>query len=285
MGRSVYTSTAWNVDGPRGKDSLWKVWAVAMMSLMVGAVIFVQTKGVPDGMPQGDLPGWKLVAAQDFLLPAAPGQVEDVYGSAMRGYSGFVDSSGQGTYTPDAVLSVTDGTLDYYLHMSGGKPRVASVIPFGYQGQTYGRYSVRFKYDSLPGYKIAFLLWPSSDNWNEGEIDWPEGGLDGQLYGSSAVKGSLDHGTMKFDPPDRQYSASGPGNWHVATTEWTPGKVKWYLDGQLVGQTRNSSGVPNTSMRWTLQAETADNATESFPSADVAGHLQVDWVAQYAYVP
>jgi hypothetical protein len=281
----VSTSTAWNAKKSSEEDSLWKVWAAALAALVVGVVLFFQTSDVPQGIPKGDLPGWTQTAAQDFNLPANIGQLESVYGTTLRGYSGFPDSSGHGIYTPDAVLSASDGKLDYFLHTSEGKPRVASVIPFGYDGQTYGRYSVRFRYDPLPGYKIAFLLWPSSDNWNEGEIDWPEGGLDGPLYGGSAIKGSLDHGDMKFDPPDRQYSLSGPGAWHVATTEWTPGKVKWFLDGELVGQTHNPSGVPHTPMRWTLQVETADDATNTFPATDVAGHVQVDWVVQYAYTP
>jgi hypothetical protein len=255
------------------------------VALTVGVLLFVQTSQVPERMPRGDLPGWKQTGAQDFDSPAPAGRIEEVYGNAMRGYSGFVDSSGHGTYTPDSVLSVADGKLDYYLHFAEGRPRVASVIPFGYEGQTYGRYSIRFRYESMPGYKIAFLLWPSSDNWNEGEIDWPEGGLDGPLYGGSAIKGSLKEDGMDFDPPERDYSPSGPGQWHVATTEWTPGKAKWYLDGHLVGQTRMASGVPDTPMRWTLQAETADRASSDFPARETAGHLQVDWAVQYAYAP
>ncbi|HEY9357575.1 MAG TPA: glycoside hydrolase family 16 protein [Arthrobacter sp.] len=209
----------------------------------------------------------------------------DVYGAEMRGYAGFADSSGMGTYAPDEVLSAKDGNLDYFLHAAAGSPRVASVIPFGYAGQKYGRYSIRFRYDSMPGYKIAFLLWPVSDNWNEGEIDWPEGGLDGPLYGGSLIKGSLADGAARFDPSERVFSTSGPGDWHVATTEWTPGKVKWFFDGRLVDQTTVPSGVPDTPMRWTLQAETSDRANGTFPAATTSGHLQVDWAVQYAYEP
>jgi len=118
-------------------------------------------------MPVGDLPGWKQTDTQDFTTAAGAGKVGDVYGAEMRGYAGFADSSGRGSYAPDGVLSVRDGRLDYFLHSAAGSPRVASVIPFGYDGQTYGRYSIRFRYDSMPGYKIAFLLWPVSDNWRE----------------------------------------------------------------------------------------------------------------------
>ena len=235
--------------------------------------------------PRGDLPSWRQTLVQDFDVPAPKGAVAQVYGPDMRGYSDFSDSSGYGTYTPDDVLSVHDGYLDFYLHYSNGRPRVASVIPFGYTGQTYGRYSVRFRYDSIPGYKIAFLLWPASDDWNEGEIDWPEGALDGSLYGNSAIKGTRTSNGMQFDPADKNYSSARPGQWHVATIEWSPGLVQWFLDDVLVDRTTKPKGVPTTPMRWTLQAETADDASSAFPATDVAGHLQVDWVVQYAYTP
>jgi hypothetical protein len=236
-------------------------------------------------MPVGDLPGWKQTDTQDFTTAAGAGKVGDVYGAEMRGYAGFADSSGRGSYAPDGVLSVRDGRLDYFLHSAAGSPRVASVIPFGYDGQTYGRYSIRFRYDSMPGYKIAFLLWPVSDNWREGEIDWPEGGLDGPLYGGSAIKGSLANGAVKFDPSERSFTPTGPGHWHVATTEWTPGKVQWFFDGRLIDQTTLPSGVPDTPMRWTLQAETSDRANGTYPAASTSGHVQIDWVVQYAYAP
>lgn len=236
-------------------------------------------------MPVGDLPGWKLTGAQDFTRPAGSGSVGEVYGAEMRGYAGFADSSGRGLYAPDEVLSASQGNLDYFLHTAAGSPRVASVVPFGYTGQTYGRYSVKFRYDSMPGYKIAFLLWPVSDDWNEGEIDWPEGGLDGALYAGSAIKGSRATGPMKFDPPNRVYSPDGPDGWHVATTEWTPGNVKWFWDGQLISQTTDPAGVPDTPMRWTLQVETSDRASASYPSAETSGYLQIDWAVQYAYTP
>jgi hypothetical protein len=236
------------------------------------------------GMPVGDLPGWKQNLAQDFLTPAPLGSVGAVYGSALRGYDGFVDTSNHGTYTPDSVLSVSGGVLDFYLHSEGGRPRVAAPVLNDYRGQTYGRYSVKFRSDPMPGYKMAFLLWPTSDNWNEGEIDWPDGTLGANLYAASAIKGSFANGTMTFDPPVHVSAPTSTATWHVATTEWTPGSVKWFWDGVLVGATTIPSGVPTTNLRWTLQAETANNNAPA-PAPNVAGHLQVDWIVQYAYSP
>jgi Glycosyl hydrolases family 16 len=267
----------------------------ALLTLGIVAMVFAQESQrtarnateMSDGtkMPLGDLPGWKQIGTQDFAVPAALGQVGKIYGSDLRGYSDFPDTSGRGIYTPDAVLSVADGKLDYFLHTEGGKPRVASVIPFGYDGQKYGRYSIRFRSDSLPGYKIAFMLWPSSDKWADGEVDWPEGGLDGKAYGNSAIRAPLDAFGMKFDPPIRLFAPTGMDQWHVATTEWKPDGVSWFWDGDLVGRTTLPSAVPVSPMRWTLQAETAVGTDTVAPDPKTAGHLEIDWLVQYAYAP
>jgi beta-glucanase (GH16 family) len=234
-------------------------------------------------IPYGNLPGWTQRFAEDFTAPAAAGSVGAVYGQAVRGYSGFPDTSGNGRYTPDSVLSVSGGVLDYHLHTDDGVPRVAAPVMDHYRGHTYGRYSVRFRADTVAGYKIAFLLWPESDSWHDGEIDWPEGNLAGPMSPASAITGSYSRGAMKFDPPATTYSATDATTWHVATTEWKPGVVTWFWDGALVGSTTLPSGVPTTNMRWVLQAETALDGT--YPARAAAGHLQVDWVVSYAYTP
>lgn len=235
-------------------------------------------------MPTGNIPGWTQNYAQDFNTPAALGQVGNVYGQSLRGYDGFKDTSGNGLYAPDKVLTVSNGSLNYNMHSENGQPLVAAPTLNDYKGQKYGKYSVRFKTTSAPGYKIAFLLWPSSDNWNEGEIDWPEGNLDnGMMRPASAVPGTYQNGQMKFVPEKEAYAPTSSTDWHVATTEWTPASMKWYWDGQLVAQTANGIGVPQTDFRWTLQAETAIGAVA--PAANVQGTIQVDWAVSYSYNP
>jgi len=266
-------------------------WAGTALTFTVAATVTSPVMATPtaaaptnaSAMPVGNLPNWTQNYSEDFTTAAARGSVDAVYGSPMAGYNGFSDTSGHGTYDPGSVLSVSNGALDYYLHTENGRPRVAAPVLNNYAGQTYGRYSVRFRSDKLPGYKIAFLLWPETDDWNEGEIDWPEGNLGDRMSPASAIKGSYSNGSVKFDPPNRVYSATDSTGWHIATTEWTPGGVQWFWDGQLVGSTTQPAGVPDTDFRWVLQAETAlDGST---PSADTAGHLQVDWAVSYAYSP
>jgi hypothetical protein len=68
--------------------------------------------------------------------------------------------------------------------------------------------------------------------------------------------------------PERSYSLTDSSDWHVATTEWTPGKCKWFWDGALVGETTLATGVPTTKFRWTLQAETEFGDDARYPAPD-----------------
>jgi beta-glucanase (GH16 family) len=214
--------------------------------------------------------------SEDFTKNAALGSFTSVYGKAWGGYNGVKDTSGHGLYSPDQVLSVQDSTLDWYLHSSNGQPLVAAPQPTGYTGQTYGAYSVRYRTDAVKGYKTAFLLWPTSNQWADGEIDWPDGNLGGAINPASKLVGSLSNA---FDKPAGNHPPVEGTGWHTATFTWTPGLVQFYLDGVFVGQTSNTGGVPTKAMRWVLQVETSlDGST---PAASASGHVQVDWVVQY----
>ena len=78
-------------------------------------------------------------------------------------------------------------------------------------------------------------MWREVTNW--GEIDFPEADLDDD--GLCAVNHAIDGGAAfkKFvDSPD-----FSDGNWHTYTTEWTPGRLRFYVDGILFGETTNRS--------------------------------------------
>jgi hypothetical protein len=241
---------------------------------------------VPAAMPVGDLPGWKQVVAEDFTSPVALGSwATGSYAKRWFAYSGYADTTGRGWYDPAKVLSVKDGALDWYVHTEGGKPRVGAVVPVipatGW-GQTYGRYSMRFRSDSLENYKMVAMLWPDSDNWGEGEIDFMEvGELD---WGNTVYTNFYPRGNTATATPGKpsgfrsNVRADGTG-WHVATAEWAPGSVTYWLDGVKLGTT-TSSAVPSTRMHLVIQVETAIGLP--VPPASAAGHVQVDWIVQYA---
>lgn len=222
-------------------------------------------------MPTAAPAGWTQVFADDFTTPVATGSFPGpAYSSRWTGYSGFTDTSGVGTYTPSRVVSVTGGALDLNLHSEGGKALTAAPVPLvngAWGGWTYGRYSVRFRADAVAGYKTAWLLWPDSNDWNEGEIDFPEGELDGTVNGFVHQPGD----------PARNALVVGTGvtytGWHTATVEWLPSGVTFLLDGKQVGRTTVS---PSRPMHLVLQTETSGR-----PAASAAGHVQIDWITMH----
>ena len=142
--------------------------------------------------------------------------------------------------------------------------------------QTYGRYSARFKVDvpNLNEYYVAWLLWPESEVWpRDGEIDFPEGGLAHTVggyhhyAGDAACAGGCQDGVST----DARFT-----DWHTYTIEWSPGRVKFILDDQVVLNTTNH--VPSAPMRWQLQTETKGNGASD-------GNLMVDWVSVWSYTP
>ena len=231
-------------------------------------------------MPSSDLAGWKLAFNDDFNQNVAEGQFPAAVSSRWSAYPyGWKDSSKNGTYDP-SIVSIHDGVLDAYIRTTNGVHRVAAFTPKfanGGSNQLYGRYAVRFKADSMRGYKGAWLLWPQSEVWpRDGEIDFPEGDFDGTI---SAYM-HRQNGTSGGDQDAFETSARWDA-WHTAVTEWTPTAVRFYLDGQLIGT--STSRIPNTPMRWVIQNETT--LSGFVPENSVAGHVVIDWVAVWSYAP
>lgn len=239
-----------------------------------------------NSMPTGDITDsngkWHQIFAENFNTSVPVGSFPgSVYGPKWKVYlDGWKDSTGNGTYYPSKVLSVTNGYLNMHLHteitngvavhmVAAPEPR----LPTGY-GQVYGRYSVRFYVDPVPGYKTAWLLWPDSGIWPAGgEIDYPDCNLTQTI-----------HAFMHWASPSggqTAFSTTVPeaGAWHIATEEWQPGKVTFILDGSVIGVA--TTLVPSDSMHYVLQTET--QLSGGAPSNSAAGNVKVDWVTVYSY--
>ena len=233
-------------------------------------------------LPTGDLPGWRMIFNDDFNTAVAKGGWSaSSYSTRWGTYpSTWRDSSGNGTYSPD-IISVANGIWDAHIQTVNGVHKVAAIVPKvagnGEDDQLYGRYAVRFRADSMRGYKGAWLLWPQTNTWpRDGEIDFPEGDFDGRISAYMHKQGA----TSGSDQDAFSTSATWT-TWHTAVTEWTPTSVKFYLDGVLIGT--STSRIPNTPMHWVIQNETTLSGFE--PDDAVQGHVQVDWVAAWAYNP
>ncbi|GAA2749660.1 hypothetical protein GCM10009869_06320 [Amnibacterium kyonggiense] len=233
------------------------------------------------GLPGADAyPGWTRVIGQDFDADAGVGSFASKY-SGWAGYDGNTSGASGTTWNSSTTMSVSDSVLRMRNWVSNGKAQagaltpVTSGTPWHAMGQVYGKYVVRFKADSVRGFKVAWLLWPTSNDWNQGEIDFPEANLDGTVnYAAHNVTGI---------PSDQQWGSAGTkmgdGSWHTATTTWEPGKVTFDLDGQTVKVITSATYLPTSPMRWALQNETSTDGTK--PSSGADGSVYIDWVAQY----
>ncbi|WP_222192329.1 glycoside hydrolase family 16 protein [Modestobacter italicus] len=228
----------------------------------------------PTASPSTDpapVPEWTPLIDQDFDEPAALGEFADVY-PGWASYDGWYDTEGPGLYDSSRVVTVSDGILNEHLHTEDGEALVVSITPVPHV-QTYGRYEVRFRTDPVPGYKIAWLLWPADDNWLNGEIDFPEAGLDpGDVIEGFSHRVNVDEGNHGWTVTTDQSTL----DWHTAVIEWRPDSVTFILDGVEYRNTDPGS-IPTVPMYWSMQTEAGD------PAASVAGNVQIDYVRAWSY--
>ena len=240
--------------------------------------------------PSGDFGPWKQVFLDDFTTDVPLGQFPAAVASKWSAYRWpSTDTSRNGKYAPERVVSIGNGVLRKSLRTEDGQPLVAALVPklagVGTAGMLYGRYEVRARFDRLPGYKVAWLLWPSAGNsfWPaHGEIDWPETNLDQQH-----VMGFVHHwGATSGSDQSWARVNTNLQQWHTYTIEWSPGTnqrglVVLYLDGIEV--LRVTERVPQAALRWVIQTETQLGGGK--PAPQTRGDVEIDWVSAWAYAP
>ncbi len=166
-----------------------------------------------------------------------------------------------GKYYSNDIVSTHDGYMD--VAFTKGKGAAGT---FGSPSKAYshigGTFSIRLKATGGATNGIAVMLWPSSDDWGDGEIDYPEGGLNSETH-------IFHHWMAPKDSSKAYHKGLGNkwGSWHTYTVKWDPGKsVKYYLDGKLVWTV--TEDVPTSEHRFMFQ--TSNNGSK--------GHLLIDWV-------
>ena len=251
-----------------------------------GAVVHAGPSGTD--APAGNLAGWRQIFVDNFTTNVARGNFPGAVSGKWDAYpSPWRDTSGKGVYSPQDVVYISNGVLTKDIHTAGGVHKIAALTPklpgSSSYGQLYGRYEVRMRSDRLPGYKVAWMLWPDSGTvttgavggGGNGEIDYPEG----DLYPGDQIWAFMHRQNATYGGDQAWFRI--PVNltgWHTYTIEWSPGLVRFLLDGAEVGRT--TERIPNTRMHWVLQTETSiKNATAD----STRGNVQIDWVAAWAY--
>lgn len=268
----------------------------------------VSPSGIP--VPTVNSPGFRLTYVEGFDREAPLGSFPGlqyprigVYGKPYTSGDYFDTSrdpsygrpAGQwGLYSAPRTCSVSSSVLRIRPHTEGLRPMVCNILPLAtmpvypalWTGQLYGKFEVvaRFR-NVLPGYKVAWLLWPmvgsnttgaANGIGGNGEIDFPERNLSsldavtGYMHWQNGTKGSDQYqSTMACDMR----------LWHKYTIEWTPGACAFSVDDFIFG--RFTDRVPNTPMRWGLQTETT--LTTLAPPVDSQGDIEIDWLAMSEY--
>jgi hypothetical protein len=231
-------------------------------------------------MPVGNVPGWQQAFTDDFTenVPVGefPAEVSNKWGDYLDGWP---DSTHIGTYEPTKVVSIHDGMMNLFLHTADGIHMVAAPLPkipgaTGTAGGTvYGMYEIRFKAQQVAGYKTSWLLWPDSNNQAQGEIDFPEGFLEGNIRAYMHYVGPNPKAQDAYPTP---YTYAG---WHTATTIWTANSVIFMLDGKVIGDSTDKSVIPDTPMHWVLQTETRTSGGP--PSNAATANVEIDWVSAW----
>lgn len=207
-----------------------------------------------DPEPDPDPAGFR----EDFTTPAAAGQVTTVYPESWQPYP---DGSGDGKYTAGKTVSVHDGYLDVTLDGSNGAAGTFGTRD-GAWGHIGGTFSARVKATGGDGNGAAFMLWPTSGVWADGEIDYPEGNFDDapSVFHHRMIPGQEDKSVYLPTGVDWR-------DWHVYSETWVPGEsITYMVDGRVLGTV--TENVPTTAHRYMFQTG----------NWGLPGHLMVDWV-------
>ncbi|MBQ1124627.1 family 16 glycosylhydrolase [Streptomyces sp. B15] len=132
--------------------------------------------------------------------------------------------------------------------------------------RAYGKYTERFKVIRMdPGFKAAHLFYEEPY-----EMDFPETG------------GNFNDDTISALAHPSEENVDTGASWttpHTTCIEWTPGKVKYFLDGQLVKTA--SRDISSTKMDWVLQNESALSGAYAARGAHATS--ESTWVTCYTY--
>jgi hypothetical protein len=259
---------------------------IACAALVCASAQTAHAASSGEPLPAGDLDGWRQLLAEDFDTDVAEGSFPGAaYGSRWAVYpDGAPDTTRRGVQAPSTILSVQNSLLTWrFRDNAAGVPQVAVPLPRihgpgtdPYRGQLYGRYSVRLRSTQRAlGYAVVFLLWPDDGiHPDHGEFDYPAGDLTHPIRAFTVQ--------ARPDPaPFASMTTATFDSWHTATIEWSPGLVRYLLDGRVIGT--STEDLPSTPMHWVLQTDTTDYGAPPAPGA--TANLEVDWAAAWAYSP
>jgi beta-glucanase (GH16 family) len=220
------------------------------------------TNGVSNRAASGV--GWRPVTTFDFNESALDQRVWNPYNSV----GGF----GNGYRRPSAI-TVENGLLRITArgNVSGG---------MGHErDQLYGRWEFRARTEKGRGRGAAILLWPQTENKDDGELDMMEVPKEDR---------SQAHFVIHFSAQNKLAGSKVSGDfsqWHTFAMDWLPDRITWYVDGVKQFETFDKNVIPKVPMHMTMQLDMGP-FEEWIPAPDHTTppevSLEVDWVKIFA---
>jgi Glycosyl hydrolases family 16 len=144
---------------------------------------------------------------------------------------------------------------------------------------TYGRWHVRMRMDAGLGIKMCALLWPQA-GWPP-EIDFAES--DSADAARTQLSSTLHYGASNTQI--RHHLAIDFTRWHTYGVTWTPGLVRYTVDGRTWAEVAGSM-VPSQPMHFGIQTVVGtSNGSGSQPDASTPAnvYLHIDFVKVWSY--
>jgi hypothetical protein len=221
--------------------------------------------------------GFTRAFSEDFNTPAPLGSFNAVYGSVFGEYDGSKSTNGFTKYDSNKVLYVQNGSLCYDLHSVNGQSYAAAPQPWKFKSFLYGQVGMSVRLDSStgPGYKVAFLLWPATNQWSD-EVDFPEIDPDFTVpVRAVSLNTTTANGSHTFSGTSNTGVYLTDNKYHTFLLDWEPGKMTASIDGKVV-ENFPAKSIPTQPMRLSLQAEGwIDHGSIPVSTADI---LEVPWV-------
>ena len=179
-----------------------------------------------------------------------------------------------GFYDPATTVWISGGEMHIRMWRGAtGANHSATMVPKAAIGMLYGQFTETFEVSQVAtGFKSAHLLWPAATCVGC-EIDFPEGDWDGSIEAFNHPKGGGNQDSFGNGTPWT--------GWHTSTIQWTPGDVKFSLDGKLIGQSTNN--VMDSAAEWDIQNESSLDGEMAAPNS--SAEMDIKSVSVYRYQP
>ncbi len=209
---------------------------------------------------------WTLIYSDDFN----GNRLSSTWDTYNGPYTG-----GQSYYSPQEVR-VQNGMLRIAIERktTHGKPYTSGGLAAFGLAQTYGKYEVRTMLPLGKGLDPYAILWPKTTAPNAAQVDIFES--------PSPTKNQVLFTNHGIDGSSTGLTASGSfaTAFHVFTCEWTPGLLRFLVDGVLQGTVTRSVF---TRPMWFGLAISSGDALTGLPDSATSASMEVDWVHIYKY--